>query len=99
MRPQVRRRGRHCPCCPGNTPAIHRAAFALPAYAYVLDAISRITRREPEITPRAATIVSYDLAVDSGKAQRELDYAITPIDTLLDDTIAWMHEQGMLRAG
>ena len=82
-----------------TTPKRATPAFALLAYAYVLDAISRITKREPEITPRAAMIVSYDLAVDSGKAQRELDYAITVIDTLLDDTIAWMHEQGMLRAG
>lgn len=80
------------------TPKRATPGLVLMAYARFLDALSRITRKEPEITPRAAQFVIHDLLVDSGKAQRELDYAITPIDTLLDDTIAWLHEQGMLRA-
>jgi hypothetical protein len=27
---------------------------------------------------------------------RELGYCITPLDTLLDDTIAWMRAEGMV---
>jgi nucleoside-diphosphate-sugar epimerase len=80
-----------------KTPSRATPGWALMAWARVVDAVSRITRREPDITPRAAMFVIHDLIVDSGKAQRELDYAITPMDRLLDDTIAWLRSEGLLR--
>jgi len=80
-----------------KTPARATPGWALMAWARMVDAVSRITRREPDITPRAAMFVIHDLIVDSGKAQRELDYAITPMDRLLDDTIAWLRSEGLLR--
>lgn len=82
-----------------KTPARATPGWALMAWARVVDALSRITRREPDITPRAAMFVIHDLIVDSGKAQRELDYAITPMDRLLDDTIAWLRSENLLRHG
>jgi len=80
-----------------KTPSRATPGWALMAWARVVDALSRITRREPDITPRAAMFVIHDLIVDSGKAQRELDYAITPMDRLLDDTIAWLRSENLLR--
>jgi dihydroflavonol-4-reductase len=73
-------------------------AWVLRAYARVLEAVSRVTRKPPEISPEAATFTCKDLKVDSSKAQRELDYVLTPLDALLADTIAWMRGAGMLRA-
>lgn len=73
-------------------------AFVLKPYARVVDWISRVTGTPPEITPEAAAFTCHDLAVDSAKAQRELDYQITPLDTLLSDTVGWMRGAGMLRA-
>jgi nucleoside-diphosphate-sugar epimerase len=79
-----------------KTPKKATPAFALKAYARLLYAVSLITRKMPEITPEAAEFTCHDLLVDSGKAQRELDYRLTDLDSLLADTIAWMREENML---
>src|SRR6185436_6342824 len=79
-----------------RVPARATPAWVLKPYARAVDAISRVTHRMPDITPEAAMFTCHDLAVDSSKAQRELDYKITPLDTLLSDTVAWMRGAGML---
>jgi dihydroflavonol-4-reductase len=79
-----------------RTPRRATPAFALRAYARVVYAASLVTQRAPEITPEAATLTCHELRVDSSKAQRELDYRLTPIDTLLADTIAWLREAGLV---
>jgi nucleoside-diphosphate-sugar epimerase len=66
-------------------------------YARVLDGLSRLTRREPDVTPEGAALTSHRLHVDSSRARRELDYVETPLDALLADTLAWMRVEGMLR--
>jgi len=81
-----------------RTPKRATPAFVLRAYARVLDLASRITRREPEITPEGAMFTCHHLAVDSSKAVRELDYGITPLDRLLADTIESLRRAGMLGA-
>ncbi|MEZ5461107.1 NAD-dependent epimerase/dehydratase family protein [Dokdonella sp.] len=70
----------------------------LRGYARVLDAISRVTGREPSITPQAVSFTCHHLRVDSSKAMRELGYQLTPLDVLVHDTCEWLREQGMLRA-
>lgn len=73
-------------------------AFLLRAYARAVELVANLRDREPSITPEAATFTCHDLRVDSAKAIRELDYRETPLDALLDDTVAWMRSAGMLRA-
>jgi nucleoside-diphosphate-sugar epimerase len=73
-------------------------AFALKAYARVVDLASRLTGRMPEITPEAAAFTCHRLAVDSSKAIARLGYRETPLDALLADTIGWMRVEGMLRS-
>lgn len=68
------------------------------AYARVLDWIGRVRGVEPKLTPEAATFTCHHLEVDSAKAQRELGYAVTPLDRVLSDTVAWMRGAGMLAA-
>lgn len=68
----------------------------LRGYARVLDAISRVTGREPSITPQAVSFTCHHLRVDSGKAMRELGYRQTPLDVLVHDTCVWLRDQGML---
>jgi nucleoside-diphosphate-sugar epimerase len=70
----------------------------LRGYARVLDAISRVTGREPSITPQAVSFTCHHLRVDSSKAMHELGYQLTPLDVLVHDTCVWLREQGMLRA-
>jgi nucleoside-diphosphate-sugar epimerase len=79
-----------------RTPSRATPAWVLVAYARVLDAVSRLTGREPALTPESATLTSRTLRVDSSKAMRELDYRETPLDALIADTLAWMAAEGML---
>lgn len=85
----VRRLGR-------PTPTRAMPAWLLTPYAALAAAWAGLTGTPPEITPEAAALTCMDLEVDSTKAMRELDYRQTPLDPLLDDTIAWMREQGAL---
>jgi nucleoside-diphosphate-sugar epimerase len=79
-----------------RTPRGATPAWALMAYARVLDGLSRITRREPDVTPEGAALTSHRLQVDSSKARRELDYVETPLVALLADKLHWMRAEGML---
>lgn len=81
-----------------RTPRGATPAWALMAYARVLDGVSRLTRREPDVTPEGAALTSHRLQVDSSKAKRELDYVETPLDALLADKLHWMRAEGMLSA-
>ena len=67
-------------------------------YARVLDAISRVTGREPPLTPQEVSFTCHHLKVDSSKAMLELGYQSTPLDALVHDTCAWLRTQGMLKA-
>jgi nucleoside-diphosphate-sugar epimerase len=83
--------GKHTPR--GATPA-----FALMAYARLLDLWSRISGKEPDITPESAMLTCHKLNVDSSKAKRELDYVETPLDSLLADMLHWMQAEKMIGA-
>ncbi len=79
-----------------RTPRGATPAWALMAYARLLDAWSRISGREPEVTPESAILTCQKLRADSAKAKRELDYVETPLDQLLADTLAWMRQEGLI---
>jgi dihydroflavonol-4-reductase len=51
---------------------------------------------ESDVTPESATLVCGSLRVDSSKANRELDYIETPLETLLADMLAWMRQEGSI---
>ena len=80
------------------TPRRAMPPWALQTYGRVLDAWSRVSGKEPPVTPEAAALTSHHLAVDSGKARRELGYEETPLDELLAVTLAWMRAEGLLGA-
>jgi len=79
-----------------RTPRTVTPAWALMAYARLLDAWSRISRKEPDLTPEGAALTCHTLNVDSAKARQELGYVETPLEDLLNDTLAWMREQGLI---
>jgi len=70
--------------------------WLLKAAARVKALAARITGEEPDITPESAMIIIHHLSCDSGRAERELGYRFTPVHTLLQDTIDWMRQTGML---
>ena len=79
-----------------RTPARATPAWVLMAYARLLDGWSRVSGREPEVTPEGATLTCHHLRVDSSKARRELGYRETPLDALLADTLEWMRAEGLI---
>lgn len=79
-----------------NTPRGGTAAWALMAFARLTDSWSRVTGKEPDVTPEGAMLTSHTLRVDSSKAKRELDYVETPLGILLHDTLTWMRQEKML---
>ena len=79
-----------------RTPRGAMPAWLLMSYARLVDTWSRVTGNEPEVTPEGAALTCHDLRVDSSKARRELDYAETPLDALLADTLDWMRQVGLV---
>ena len=69
---------------------------ALMAFARIKDLWSRVTRKEPDITPESAMLTCHRLEVNSSKAERELGYVQTPLDGLLADTLDWMRRERMV---
>jgi nucleoside-diphosphate-sugar epimerase len=57
---------------------------------------SYLTRREPDITPEKATLLSAELVCSSQKAERELGYRSVPLGTMLADCHRWMVEAELL---
>ena len=64
--------------------------------AALRDGWSRITRVEPDLTPDGLSHVLIDLRVDDTKAREQLGYRHTPVRQLVEDTVAWMREEGRL---
>jgi len=58
---------------------------------------SYLTRREPDLTPEKATLLSSELLCSSEKAERELGYRSVPLETMLEDCHRWMLAEGLLR--
>ncbi|HWU77362.1 MAG TPA: NAD-dependent epimerase/dehydratase family protein [Rhodanobacter sp.] len=79
-----------------RTPRGASPAWLLMAVARLSDGWSRISGKEPDITPESAALTCHALQVDSSRARRELDYVEPALDHLLADTLDWMRQQGML---
>jgi dihydroflavonol-4-reductase len=81
-----------------GTPAPRRAmpGWLLKAAARAGDAWSRLSRREPEVTPEAAAIATFAIRCESCRAVSELDYRSVPLSDMVRDTIDWMREASLL---
>jgi nucleoside-diphosphate-sugar epimerase len=80
-----------------------RAVPDKPMPAIILKSIGRIsfwvsclTRREPDITPEKAYLVSTKLICSSDKAQKELGYRVISLETMLEDCHRWLLTSGLL---
>jgi dihydroflavonol-4-reductase len=72
-------------------------APALRLCASVLDAMSRITNREPLITPEGAALATSNDTFRSDKAIRELDYRPVPLHDMVKDCCDWLVAEGLLQ--
>ena len=61
------------------------------------EAYSYLSGRMPQISPAAVALTSHILNVDSSKAIQQLGYRETDLPQLLQATMTWMRQQGMIR--
>lgn len=59
--------------------------------------LSYITGRMPQISPASVALTCHHLSVDSSKAINQLGYLETDLEQLLQDTIAWLRQQNLIR--
>lgn len=79
-----------------RTPRKALPAWLLLSVAQIAYRWSLVSRNEPDMTPESASLTCHNLHVDSSKALKELGYAITPFNTLLNDTINWLKQEKMI---
>jgi len=70
--------------------------LALKIAASMMQLNSRMTGKEPRITPEAVAMITGHMHCDSSKAEQQLDYRQTPISELLKVTLEWLGQQGLL---
>jgi len=71
-------------------------AWLLRLLGKVSDLGSRITGREPDLTPEKVQLVTETLTCSGEKAIRELGYAPVPLETMLKDTLEWLQAENLL---
>lgn len=67
------------------------------ATGYAMNWISRVTKKEPVMTPELVRISNIECYFSSEKAVRELGYTITPFRETIKKTYEWYRENGYLK--
>jgi nucleoside-diphosphate-sugar epimerase len=60
------------------------------------DLLSRVTGREPPVTPEMADAFTNPITATAAKAQRELGFRVVPLKTMVTDCFDWMVAEGRL---
>lgn len=64
--------------------------------AALRDWASRLTGKEPEITPDMASLLATRFEVRSSKAERELGYRSVPLREMVEDTFEWLRAEHLV---
>ncbi len=71
-------------------------ALALALAGRLAELKSRLTHREPDLTPEMAMLLSCSVSCRSDKAARELGYQAVPLQTMFEDCYRWMVAEGIV---
>jgi dihydroflavonol-4-reductase len=71
-------------------------AFALALAGRLSEWGSLLTRKEPDLTPEMATLLSRAITCRSDKAARELGYQAVPLHTMFEDCYRWLAAEGII---
>lgn len=77
-------------------PARVTPAWLLRTVGLAGDWASRLTGREPRITPESARMATRHLHCDCGKAVRELGFRPVPLRRLVEDSYAWLKAERLI---
>ena len=72
-------------------------AFALGLAARLGELSSRLTHKEPDLTPEMATLLSSAIVCRSDKAAREIGFQSVSLEAMFGDCYQWMAAEGLLR--
>lgn len=79
-----------------KTPAKATPAFVLKLLGRISFWVSMLTRRDPDVTPEKALLVSSDLICSSAKAIGELNYQPVALSKMLQDCYQWLMKENRL---
>jgi len=71
-------------------------AWLLKPAARLIDWGSRLTRKEPDVTPEIAHVACMNVEYDCTKAERELGYDEVTLGKMLEDTHQWLLTEGRI---
>ncbi len=76
--------------------SVQLSNFMLMALARTKNLISRITNKEPDITPESVTLISDLYGCDASKARKELNYQTRDFEITLDDTLKFLKDEKLI---
>jgi dihydroflavonol-4-reductase len=79
-----------------NAPGFIMPQSILVAYGYLLQTLSFITNKSPQIDPGVARYMSVKAYYDSSKAINTLGYQVIPVSKMIDDAYDWYIDNGYL---
>lgn len=68
------------------------------AYARLEETAAPAFGRAPDLTRETVTLLASNIYCDASRAKRELGFECVDIDAMLDETMAWMVDVGLLRS-
>lgn len=80
----------------GKAPARTTPTPILAAVARVSDLASRVTGKEPDITPELIRQIRHEAIADVSKAVDELAFEVVPLPDMVGEAVSWMQEEGLL---
>ncbi len=79
-----------------NAPRFIMPKSILIAYGYMMQTLSMITNKAPDVDPGVANYMSVNAFYDSSKAVNDLNYKIIPVQQMVDDAYHWYIDNGFL---
>mgnify|MGYP001030097882 CR=1 FL=1 len=79
-----------------NVTRVQLPNVLLKTLAHIKNTISRITNKEPDITPESVAIISDLYACDAAKARKQLGYQTRDFSTTLEETIQFLKDDALI---
>ena len=82
----------------GKVPRKPTPMWQLRALGAASDLGSRVTKKEPDVTPELVRQLSYSAWADVTKAVDQLDYEVVPLPVMVEEAVDWMRSEGLIPA-
>lgn len=80
----------------GKAPRRTTPTAILAAIARISDLASRVTGKEPDITPELVKQFKHEAIADVTKAVDELSFEVVPLPEMVGEAVSWMESEGLL---